>query len=196
MARKLVCSPGQRYGKLTIVSRHGTGKLGVILWNCICDCGNSTIARQGNLRTGHTSSCGCITTKGRVTTDPGHAGCQKLFSNYKNSAKKRNLEFSLTKNEFVDLITKDCFYCGVKPSRISSVKVNSEEAELNSRFYFNGIDRINSELGYTLQNCTSCCYDCNVAKFENTQQEFYSWVSKVYNHLVETKQINISSPTS
>lgn len=32
----------------------------MILWKCICDCGNETIVRTNSLTTGNTASCGCI----------------------------------------------------------------------------------------------------------------------------------------
>jgi hypothetical protein len=29
-------------------------------WRCRCDCGNETVVSAGNLKTGHTRSCGCL----------------------------------------------------------------------------------------------------------------------------------------
>lgn len=35
-------------------------------WLCRCDCGNETVVLSGNLRAGHTRSCGCI--RGQTVT--------------------------------------------------------------------------------------------------------------------------------
>ena len=55
---------GHRFGRLVVLERaedHITksGK-NVKRWNCLCDCGNKTIVRHGNLRNGKTTSCGCL----------------------------------------------------------------------------------------------------------------------------------------
>lgn len=50
---------GQRFNRLTVIKRAGTqGKSAV--WLCRCDCGNECIVQSGNLRSGHTTSCGCF----------------------------------------------------------------------------------------------------------------------------------------
>ena len=50
---------GQRFGKLTALRRVDNPRHDAPLWECVCDCGNHTIVRLGNLRSGHTQSCGC-----------------------------------------------------------------------------------------------------------------------------------------
>lgn len=50
---------GQRYGKLTVESRHASVK-GNIVWDCVCDCGQRTRVNSSNLRGGKTTSCGCV----------------------------------------------------------------------------------------------------------------------------------------
>ncbi len=50
---------GQKFGRLTVISRHMTESRGVF-WNCICDCGKEKIVNSGHLKNGHTKSCGCI----------------------------------------------------------------------------------------------------------------------------------------
>lgn len=49
---------GQRFGRLEVVERAGS-TTGGILWKCLCDCGESTHVRSGNLRQGVVASCGC-----------------------------------------------------------------------------------------------------------------------------------------
>lgn len=49
----------KRYGRLLVINRIGT-KQGSPLWECECDCGNTTEVTSRNLRSGNTSSCGCI----------------------------------------------------------------------------------------------------------------------------------------
>lgn len=51
---------GQRFGRLTVTifAKVDSGK--IACWECVCDCGNKTIARGTQLRNGHTKSCGCI----------------------------------------------------------------------------------------------------------------------------------------
>ena len=52
---------GHKYGILTVISYEGKDKKysNITLWKCLCECGNKIIARQSNLRNGHTKSCGC-----------------------------------------------------------------------------------------------------------------------------------------
>ena len=50
---------GMKYGRLTVVEfdrlqNHKT------YWKCVCDCGLTVIATGNNLRSGNTSSCGCL----------------------------------------------------------------------------------------------------------------------------------------
>ena len=49
---------GQRFGKLLVTS-YSHSQRGA-MWKCVCDCGNSTVVRAGNLRSGNTTSCGCV----------------------------------------------------------------------------------------------------------------------------------------
>jgi hypothetical protein len=52
---------GEKFGRLTAVKRASTVKHGQQLsWVCICDCGNTCIAKGSNLRRGTTKSCGCL----------------------------------------------------------------------------------------------------------------------------------------
>ena len=54
---------GKRFGMLTVVSRAPSHKVpsGSVydMWNCVCDCGRTTVSFGRNLRIGATKSCGC-----------------------------------------------------------------------------------------------------------------------------------------
>lgn len=49
---------GMRFGRLVVVSR-AESKGNMSRWNCVCDCGKSTVVYGNNLRRGYTQSCGC-----------------------------------------------------------------------------------------------------------------------------------------
>lgn len=55
---------GHRFNKLRVL-RKGEPKVGpsgraVVRWDCVCDCGNTTIVSTQKLKSGHTTSCGCV----------------------------------------------------------------------------------------------------------------------------------------
>lgn len=51
---------GQRFGRLIAVAYAGKTRRGQSLWTCRCDCGKEIVAMNGHLKTGHTTSCGCM----------------------------------------------------------------------------------------------------------------------------------------
>jgi hypothetical protein len=51
---------GQRFGRLLALRPTGQVRRGRAMWECRCDCGNTTIADISLLRNGHKQSCGCL----------------------------------------------------------------------------------------------------------------------------------------
>jgi len=50
----------QRFGRLVVARQTGQrDRGGRHLWLCRCDCGGTKLAASGDLRAGHTKSCGC-----------------------------------------------------------------------------------------------------------------------------------------
>lgn len=56
---KVVDLIGKRYGKLVVLELDHVEK-SKRYWKCQCECGNTTVVREGNLRHGITKSCGCL----------------------------------------------------------------------------------------------------------------------------------------
>lgn len=52
---------GQTFERLTVLKRAENTNAGRARWHCKCDCGNETISRGGDLRSGGSTSCGCLT---------------------------------------------------------------------------------------------------------------------------------------
>lgn len=51
---------GNRHNRLTVVRYAYTAEGGHAMFDCVCDCGNSTTVAGVDLRSGHTRSCGCL----------------------------------------------------------------------------------------------------------------------------------------
>lgn len=52
---------GQKFGKLTVISRGPSTKAGKVAWWCACDCGKQMEkpVQGSNLKSGHSTTCGC-----------------------------------------------------------------------------------------------------------------------------------------
>ena len=51
---------GKRFGRLIALAPSGRGSSGNVVWRVRCDCGTVVEVRSDSLRSGHTSSCGCL----------------------------------------------------------------------------------------------------------------------------------------
>ena len=80
---------GQRYGRLTVLSKSSTAKDGGTIWLCKCDCGNEITVKSGNLRSGHTLSCGCFMKDRTSETQSTHRQSHKRLYNVWTSMKAR-----------------------------------------------------------------------------------------------------------
>lgn len=51
---------GKRYGRLLVLGREANASRGQARWLCLCDCGEKTVVRGGDLRFLKFKSCGCL----------------------------------------------------------------------------------------------------------------------------------------
>ena len=72
---------------------------------------------------------------------------------YKSNAKRRGLQFLLTRDEFMAFWKKACYYCGADMKTV-------------------GLDRVDPKIGYLKENLVSCCRLCNRAKSDLSQAAF------------------------
>jgi hypothetical protein len=169
---------GLKFGKLLVKEKTNIRKGGHILWRCECDCGNKNyLTRSLYLRHGFAQSCGCLHRE-KISLNKGQASKNAKYSNYKNSAKRRNLDFTLTIDEFDSLAQRNCHYCNRPPEQVV------RRAYGNGEYIYNGVDRVDNSKGYVVENCVPCCKICNRAKDIMPEDEFLSWIRQVYIHSI------------
>jgi len=61
----------QIFGRLTVISK-APNKSGKTQWHCLCSCGNNITISTGHLRSGKTSSCGCLFTELLIKRNTSH----------------------------------------------------------------------------------------------------------------------------
>ncbi len=169
---------GQKFGRLIVKSLAGKNKNSRYKWNCQCECGKETVVFSTNLKRNRTKSCGCysieLTEKRNRKYSTEDSVYRVLLKNYKRSAKVRNLDFELDFSEFKKIGGQICFYCGVEP-RIRDVN----DVKNTTPIPFNGIDRVDSTLGYTIGNSVGCCSDCNYMKNSRDVSKFKEHVFRI-----------------
>lgn len=80
------------------------------------------------------------------------ASMRRLFKKYLYDCRRRNFFWGLTLEQFASITRADCVYCGSPPARKSRA------------YLFNGIDRMNTKMGYSSDNVVPSCYKCNMIK--------------------------------
>ena len=144
-------------------------------WICKCSCGTIRSVKSSSLRAGTSSSCGCKT-KERMRGKKlpvGESSFNEVYSRYSGNAKKRGRVFEFSKEEFRDITSKPCHYCGVLPSKVSRDRFNT------GSYTYNGIDRFDNSIGYTIENGVPCCEACNRAKLMMTASDYIKLCKRV-----------------
>jgi len=138
-------------------------------WLCQCKCGTKRVITGTALRYGHTKSCGCLQRElahERHRLPDGVAAFRQLWSQYRQGARVRDLEWGLSKSTFRELTQQPCHYCGRLPEQESSTHSDT------GAYIYNGVDRKNNDKGYIAGNVVPCCGTCNTAKMTMPYSDF------------------------
>lgn len=179
---------GRRFERLTVIKLSHSNKHKNTCWLCKCDCGNEKIIKGSSLTNERTRSCGCLQKEhlkkrrekavDKIRLPEGIAARNCVINTYKQGAKRRGLEWNLTNEQIIVLIKEDCHYCGSPPSNILS------HPSLNGSYTYTGIDRVDNDIGYFLDNVVSCCDFCNRAKKQMSVEEFQEQIKRIYLNLL------------
>jgi len=93
---------------------------------------------------------------------PNHKGSP--YHRYKSRALEKQLDFSITKEDYDNIIQYDCFLCG-------------KQSDENNT---NGIDRMDNNKGYVLDNINACCGECNYMKYTWNYDKLINKLLSIY----------------
>lgn len=152
-------------------------KEGQKCWLMKCECGVEREVNWKNYLKGRSRSCGCYRREsakndigGRQwrSLPLGEAARNSLMLTYRRGSVKRGFTFDLTVEQFTDLTSSNCHFCGRPPNRSHYPIAKG----VNGPYPYNGIDRKDNLLGYTVENCVPACTECNRAKNTMGYEEF------------------------
>lgn len=192
MGMKLTDVIGRSFGTykvLDLVELHDTLDKSRFLVSCK-KCGHEKVRALATFRYGHRTRClKCSPSPARrkqnnssVAKHPNKRYnkdlywiCNQKYKEKKKRAESRSKPFELTLDEFISVfyeratikitffgligtielptVSKPCFYCGMSSS---------------------GLDRVDSSMGYVVNNVVVCCARCNLMKFTMSTDEWLS----------------------
>lgn len=174
---------GRIFGKLAVLNRdmskvgRGIGSY----WVCKCECGKICSISRHSFNHG-TKSCGCLQKEVAIDKAIPNAGSNKRswLKKYKRRAKENKVDFALTDDQFYDICSRNCFYCDSRPTPRSHGYVTKKDV---GQYFANGIDRIDPNKGYLLENCVPCCKVCNFMKTNKSMDFFISKILEIANNI-------------
>lgn len=181
--KDFVVSVGEQFGSLTVDRFEYVGKNRTMIAKC--GCGNEkTFWKKSAIK--KVKSCGCGIDNNGITAKQRRTWSFRYHS-YRSGALQRKYEWSLTFSEFVKISSGDCYYCSSLPRSCNCMrdspsvrKDTPNTKEEDYEIFINGIDRVNNSIGYTVENCVSCCVYCNRAKSDLSYNEFKEHITNIY----------------
>jgi hypothetical protein len=197
MAAKRRDHKGHKYGHLTLLypTRSGGSGKGVY-WMGKCDCGQIKEVRGSDAANGKIKSCGSCAYHTEMLEEAAYKsvklrgwtkGVKTQHLRYIRSAVKRGIEWRLSPEEFLAIIKKDCTYCKEGP-RVYEGKFGKRGK--THKTTMNGIDRIDSHLGYVLDNVVPCCGTCNKMKMAMDESVFRIQILKIAKVYIEKAHLD------
>ncbi len=192
---KVTIHSGQKFNRLTAIKYQFTKIYGKsnyhYQWLFKCDCGKEITVDKNSVLKGLTTSCGCF--KSEISSKTfkdinskkeiikGLEATNRLYDSYKRGAEKRNYIFEISKEEFIKLASDNCHYCNRLPEQKSYNKPKTDY------IIYNGLDRVDNNLGYTLDNTVTCCMHCNRAKMCLSKKQFLQLIFDIYKNCIDGK---------
>lgn len=91
------------------------------------------------------------------------------YTVYQRNAKTKDRNFDISEDEFIKISKQPCVYCG-------------EYSDTYDGEPFSGVDRVDSNLGYSIDNCVSCCATCNRMKLDLDVNDWIGKMKQIINH--------------
>lgn len=164
------------------------------LWEARCSCGN-TVKKSGSwfnkTKSPKIKSCGCKQYcgphKNQKVEDPKKVSIKALYKRNRSSARHNKKTWNISLEQFIELSFSNCHYCDRPPSRKYNVYITNLGRYISKHrewcdqawILYNGIDRIDSHVGYEIGNIVPACRTCNFAKNDLSYDEFILWLRNI-----------------
>lgn len=152
-----------------------------------CSCGTERLIRSVQLKSLKTTGietrtlkkkCGNCIAKENKESKSEHTKIASLFkyvTNKTQARKEGKIDFNLSIEEYSKIIKENCIYCGMKPNNKFRFKHKSGDDYL----LYQGVDRIDSNGNYTINNVVPCCDICNKGKHVRKVEEFQEYLNNI-----------------
>ncbi len=166
----------QRFGRLVVLCYAGKNKHDQLICTCQCDCGKVKDILLPVLCRGDTVSCGCY------RRDQRWNGYEEINSTFwrdvQVGAIRRGYKFDITIEQVWDLFVRQNRQCALSGLPLTFVKKSYRHSAQQTA----SLDRINGDLGYTLDNVQWIHKSINRIKNVLNNNEFIAYCREVYLH--------------
>ena len=152
---------GKCFGKWSVISYEGTHKKSRdALWKCKCVCGRFSITKGYYFTNGYSTQCKYCGMHKR-SPYPSNNIPNPIWKRIINNAKKRNIEFKITKSEAYEK-----FLAQNKKCKLSGLPLSFplHGTDLINNGCIASLDRIDSNMSYTYNNIQWVHKDINLMK--------------------------------
>lgn len=150
-----------------VVNRILPNGLRRVEWKCQCECGEYKNIRETRLKSGKFISCNGCHSKESISS--------QFFCRMRNGAKQRNIEFNITAKEMYEILENQDFKCVFTGEQLFVSEKSIGNASL---------DRKNSNIGYTKDNCQWIHKNINIIKNSFSNEQFLSMCKQVYEYKI------------
>jgi PII-like signaling protein len=161
---------GRRFGRLTAIKPLPERRNGGVVWECLCDCGNTAEVRRSGLLSGQTKSCGCLNDEGRrARRGPLSSNWNPSLTDEQRVANRHYPEYAKWREAVFE---RDCYTCQCCGERGGNLNAHHIEAYNSNR-----------ELRTTLSNGVTLCkkhhddFHHQYGHGNNTKKQFEEWMN-------------------
>lgn len=142
-----------------------------------CECGEQfTLSRDYKIKT--SDQIRCKNCKRKANMQP-NVGERAAYKRVKSDAARGGRVFDLPLDWFLEAIHQPCHYCGQVDQNSINVASKRKGEFLIKDFKYNGLDRLNNDIGYVIENVVPCCFVCNRAKNSMGYQEYIEYLNNM-----------------
>jgi hypothetical protein len=173
---------GKKFGRYTILEKINKKYL------CLCECGAKKEVYFSHLKNNEIVSCGCYFKEMDQNQYSQWKGFGEISGSYwysiMNGAKRRNINFELTLKSTWDQFIKQDHRCALTGEKIYFAR-NYKRKSLQQTA---SLDRINSNLGYQIDNIQWIHKKINTIKRDYEEKHFLQICRMVANHNKQTTE--------